>query len=290
MTQRASHFAVDWLALRSSADTAARAATLTRRAAQWLAARPHRPLQLIDLGAGSGANPRFLASRLPGPQCWRLWDHDPALLAHARDGGAMLCDATAAPVDLRTEVVDLATLETGAFHDADLVCASALIDLVGSDWIDTLIAACTEADVAMLFTLSVDGTWTFLRGGHEDVDPDDELAREAFNAHQRRDKGTGGALGPDAVPYLAERLRAAGYAVQQAPSPWRLRMQEPREATLAAQLMEGWLTAAVEQLPSERARLGAWHARRQRLLDDPLATIVVGHLDLFASPAPQQRS
>jgi hypothetical protein len=117
----------------------------------------------------------------------------------------------------------------------------------------------------VLFSLSVDGEWGCRRAGVEDADPDDALVRSAFNAHQRRDKGVGAALGPDAPAHLAGRLRRLGYRVRVAPSPWRLGMEHAPDAALAAALIDGWLFAALEQQPAASARLrpgGRVKARR----------------------------
>jgi len=70
-----------------------------------------------------------------------------------------------------------------------------------------------------------------------------------------------------------------------APSPWQLAMNRPRDAALAAALLDGWLAAALEQEPARAARLRSWHARRSAALCDPAFALTVGHLDLFACPA-----
>lgn len=285
-----SRFDADWLALREGADADARSRELTERAARWLGARTHRPLRCMDLGSGSGSNPRFLAPRLPGPQDWQLVDHDAALLARAQAACRTLRDAGGHPVALALACQDLAELEADAFHAVDLVCASALIDLVSGAWLDQLAETAARAGVAVLFSLSVDGTWTFQADAQEDVDSDDAFACAVFNAHQRRDKGVGGALGPDAHALLAARLRTAGYRVWVAPSPWRLRMDRAQDAALAVALVDGWLAAALEQAPDATDRLRAWHARRRAALGNPGFTLGVGHVDLFACPAGDEGS
>ena len=280
-----SRFGADWLALRERADADARAPGLTERAGAWLARRAHRPLVCVDLGTGGGSNPRFLAPRLPGPQAWLLLDHDRELLERAARDCAMLRDAAGDPVALRVQCRDLSVPAPGDFAGVDLVCASALIDLAGATWLDGLALACARSGAAALFSLSVDGEWHFRRAGVTDVDADDAIARAAFNAHQRRDKGVGGALGPDAPAYLAQRLRRRACRVRMAPSPWRLAMNRPHDAALATALLDGWLAAALEQEPARAARLRSWHARRREALCDPAFTLTVGHVDLFACPA-----
>ena len=115
-----SGFSAEWLALREPADTAARAPQVTDAVATALAGRT--PLRVADLGCGTGSNMRYLASRLPQPQVWRLLDHDAALLATAR---------TLVPQAVDTRVADLRDLDAAAFEGCDLVTASALLEQIG---------------------------------------------------------------------------------------------------------------------------------------------------------------
>lgn len=289
-------FDPSWLALRRAADGAARAPELEARAAEWLRQRqattaPPQRLRLIDLGSGSGANPRHLAPRLPGPQDWTLIDHDSGLLARARAACAGLRAADGGAVGVSTRSQDLARLDAGTLAGADLVCASALLDLVDAAWLERLADACAAARCALLVTLSVDGSWRFLSGAATTAaeaslaDADDDFVRAAFNAHQRRDKGLGAALGPDAAPALAACLEQRGFEVRLAASPWRLRLAEPADAALARALIDGWRDAARTQRPDAAARITAWHARRTaECVPHGGGTLEVGHIDLFATP------
>ena len=328
-------FDANWLALRRTADSAARAPELEAHAADWLRQRrmataPARPLRLLDLGSGSGANPCHLAPRLPGLQQWTLIDHDAGLLARAQAACAGLHDADGGSVDVITRCLDLARIDAHMLAGADLVCASALLDLVDAAWLDRLADACTAAGSALLVTLSVDGNWRFVPDAasamaaparaatvqtadeatrsiadavaDNTIDPvaDDDFVRTAFNAHQRRDKGLGAALGPDAAPALATCLEKRGFQVRLALSPWRLRLADPAQAALARALIDGWRDAACAQAPDASARIAAWHARRIAACgpDDGSrhgsdrgsnrspggGTLEVGHIDLFAAP------
>ncbi|MFP4263385.1 MAG: glycosyl transferase family 1, partial [Halomonas sp.] len=158
-------FAADWLACREALDARSRSHRLTGLAADWLAARagPHGgPVGIVDLGSGSGSNLRFLAPRLPGPQRWRLVDHDPALLGLARRQAATLRDPDGGRLALATHCRDLAPVDDDLLAGAELVVASALFDLVTRDWAEALVAASAARRQALLFTLSVDGDWAFL--------------------------------------------------------------------------------------------------------------------------------
>lgn len=297
-------FDADWLALRAAADRAARAPRLEALAAAWLRARrqrnPETPLRLVDLGSGSGANPRHLAARLPGPQQWTLIDHDAGLLQRARSHCADLRDAEGAALRVDTRCLDLGALGLPALvacppdtpapvshAGADLVCASALLDLMSAAWLARITETCAQVGCALLITLSVDGSWRFLPRDPASAaaDPDDAFVRDAFNAHQRRDKGLGAALGPAAAPVLAEQLAARGFQVETAASPWRLELADPAQAALARALIDGWRDAATAQCPQAAARIAAWHARRSAQCDGRgRGQLEVGHVDLFARP------
>ena len=288
-------FDAGWLALRKAADRAARAPALEALAGEWLRQRravsaTGQPLRLVDLGTGSGANPCHLAPRLPGPQQWTLIDHDAELLAIALDACTRLRDLEAGSVSIMTCRADLGAMDAATLAGADLVCASALLDLVNAAWLARLAEACARAASALLVTLSVDGTWRFLRANaigavdSFDTTGDDDFVRAAFNAHQRREKGLGAALGPDAAPDLAARLEARGFRVHLAPSPWRLTLADPAQAALARALIDGWCDAACAQEPDSRARIEAWRARRIADCNQGGGTLEVGHIDLFATP------
>jgi hypothetical protein len=230
-----------WLVLREPADAAARSAEL--------AARLGRHAVIHDLGGGSGAMGRWLAPRLPGPQHWVVHDRDPGLLE--------LVDIPGATVE--TRLGDIGRLTARDLAGADLVTASALLDLLTADELDRMLAAC--AGLPMLLTLTVTG-----RVAIDPPDPLDARIGAAFNDHQRRD----GLLGPDAVG----RLR--GRAVVR-PSPWRL---GAADGDLIAEWFDGWIAAACEQEPALAVEAVAYRERRQA---GPL-TVTVDHADLLLLP------
>ena len=157
---------------------------------------------MLDLGSGTGSNLRYLARRLPGEQEWTLVDRDAALLDQAT--GAAVAVAGVARVKCVPGELDRAGL--GLVPEADLVTASALLDLVTHEWLEQLVATCRAAGNAALLTLTWDGTMTW-----DDPDPDDALVAEAVRIHQLRDKGMGPALGPAAGPAAERAFRVAGY-------------------------------------------------------------------------------
>jgi SAM-dependent methyltransferase len=271
-----SGFDAAWLALREPADAAARSVALEAALARALAGRGS-PLECADLACGTGANLRRLAPHLPGPQQWRLVDTDPALLAEAGRRCAGLRAADGAAVEVAYVQADLAAADLDACcSGAALVTASALLDLVSEAWLDRLAAAIARARAAALFALDYDG-----RRACEPADADDALAHAAFDAHQRRDKGFGPALGPRAASYAARVLEQRGYRVWRARADWRL---GPGDAPLQAELLRGWARAAAEAAPESRETVDAWLGRRLALLDSGRSWLTVGHEDLLATP------
>lgn len=256
-------FDADWLALREPADTAARSIVLARRLRAMTP--PDGNWRIIDLGAGTGANRRWLKPRLGGRQHWTLADNDPRLLRHAVGPG------------LRRIELDLSEgLDPLNFRRADLITASALLDLVSEAWLQRLIARCRESGAALLFALSYDGhiAWN-------PADGDDDLVRHLVNRHQRGDKGFGASLGPAAGTVAAKLLRDGGYRVRVAPSSWRL---GAGQSLLQMALLDGWLTAAMETAPDQAKALKAWAVRRRQHIATGESHLVVGHVDVLAVP------
>ncbi|HEU0221666.1 MAG TPA: class I SAM-dependent methyltransferase [Paracoccaceae bacterium] len=256
-----SGFTAGWLALREPADRAARNPGLIARLAAHLGARPAR---ILDLGAGTGANVRALAPHLHPDATWALVDHDPALLRAAEA-------ALGHGPNLRYVQADLVRdLEALLAPPPDLVTGSAFLDLCSAPWLDRL-AAALPAGTALYMALSYDGTeaWAPAHAA-------EPAALAAFRAHQRRDKGFGPALGPDAAAHLARALARRGWLVETAPSPWRL---GPAHRSLIAALADGAAEAVAETGALDAATLAAWHqARRQA------ARVEIGHTDLLALP------
>lgn len=246
-------FSAAWLALREPADHAARDAGLLAKAAQIVARSP----VVVDLGCGTGSTRRAFGHLIDPATTWRMVDGDPDLLAIAEGEGHCL--------DLN-RVADLPLAGAG------LVTASALIDLVSEAWLDALLDRVLALHLPFYAALSYDGVmeWTPSLSA-------DAQVTEAFNRHQRGDKGFGLALGPAATAYAANRLRNAGYAVMVADSAWQL---GPAQQDLQTKLLDGIAQAASEAGFAGDA--GGWAQARKALLGQGFYRI--GHQDLLALP------
>jgi hypothetical protein len=191
-----------------------------------------------------------------------------------------LLRASPSRVEVETRRLDLATdIATLDEIDFDALCASALLDLTSSRFLDAAISAAARRRAAVLFTLSYDGRMALTPS-----QGDDERVREAFNAHQRRDKGFGPALGPVAAAATADALDAAGFIVRRAASDWTLSSDVPDDAALMRPLVDGIARAAAEQAPESRAAIDAWRAARTGQIGRSELRLVVGHEDTLGLP------
>ncbi|WP_399476292.1 trans-aconitate methyltransferase [Streptomyces sp. TRM68367] len=264
-------YAPEWLQLREGPDAAARAHDLLDPLRIRLANLPGRADGLVvhDLGCGTGSMGRWLAPLLDGAQQWVLHDRDPYLL-HFAAVASPRSAADGSRVTVETRRGDVARLTPDVLRGASLVTASALLDVLTREEIDTLAAACAGAGCPALLTLSV--------AGRVDLTPshplDAEIA-EAFNAHQRR----GDLLGPDAVTAACEAFSERGATVRVHPSSWRL---GPAESALTAQWLRGWVGAAVEQRPDLRERADRYLEERLAACAAGELSAVVHHSDLLA--------
>ena len=261
-------FQADWLALREPVDhrSRVRALVLTLREE----GRRKGWSKVVDLGSGTGSNVRFLSRRIPWATEWTVVDHDADLLARIEEPEGRLT--------LRALVADLAEDGLDAVDDVHVVTASALLDLVSEAWVASLCRRCAACGSAGYFALSYDGSISW-----DVADDDDAMVREAVNRHQRKDKGLGGALGPDAATTTEAHFRAVGYRTEVRASPWHL--SGARDLGLALRLVDGWVAAAVEEEPEREDRIRSWGLRRMEDLSHGRTGVHVGHLDLLALPS-----
>ena len=288
-----SGFSTEWLALREPLDARSRAHDLVDALGDWRESA--RPIRVLDLGAGTGANLRYLAPRLRGTQDWLLTDNDPALLSALprvmrawvdaegwevaeRPHGLSVrsCAFSAGILSHRCDLAaDLGRLPIG---NRDLVTTSALLDLVSGDWLEALAAGCRRKRAAALLALTYDG-----RMGFDPQEPEDAEVTALVNRHQLTDKGFGPALGPGAANAAAFLFASLGYRVHTRRSDWQM---DRGQAEIQRVLIAGWTTAATEMAPHRSAGLEDWRRRRLAHVAASRARLRVGHVDLLALPEP----
>lgn len=278
-------FSPEWLALREPADHASVNALVRDALRTHFAGNP--AVRVVDLGCGAGSNLRGTWNALGPRQQWTLVDFDPKLLAAARTRltkfgkgepttpGGLRLTLPGASIDVGFREADLSGGGFGEIIDgADLVTAAALFDLVSARVIDKLVAAIAAKRQTFSTVLTYDGIASWLPAHSAD-----NAMREAFNAHQRGDKGFGLAEGPAATDALAKAFARHGYKVMRGKSPWVL---DHNFAKLRRELDQGFAGAVRETGKVDGAMIDSWLS--SRLAHDNAVTII-GHEDLLAVPA-----
>lgn len=281
-------FSESWLALREPYDHRARSVRLAARLAA------HLPLEarLIDLGAGSGSLLRGLSPLLAAAcpvQRWTLFDADAVLLEAAVLRIAAWGQAQGATIGwsgdrlalrlpwgevevavMQGDLADPARLPLAGF---DAVLCTALADLFSTAWTERFASHC---DVPFYAALSVDGRVRW-RPSH----PLDRRVELLFRRDQRREKGLGPALGPDAPAGLERAFRARGATVWTESTDWRI--GRSALAMLGA-MVDGHADAALQQAPRAGVAIGAWRRARLNEAARGRLSLDIGHLDLLALP------
>jgi SAM-dependent methyltransferase len=277
-------FSPEWLELREPADHYSVNANVRQELVRHLSGRSS--ISVVDLGCGTGSNLRGLAPILGRKQRWTLVDHDTRLLeaaaarlrgwAHSavNTGQGLTIDRGHATVSVSLREADLAN---GAFariiQGADLVTAAALFDLVSHSLIERLTEAVAATAQVLYAVLTYDGKAAW-RPEH----PADSAMRDAFNHHQRGDKGFGPAAGPAATDALAAAFARHGYTVFRGKSPWVL---DHSFAALRFELDRDWAAAVRESGLVPQSTVDEW--LRHRFAAGTKVTLV-GHEDLLALP------
>src|SRR5215470_3055169 len=248
-------FSAQWLALREPYDRHARSADVLDKVAAAFAGRP--AIAVVDLGCGTGSTVRTVGLRLPARQRWRLVDNDLGLLAQA--------SALAHPPDLELAL-------DGAL---DLITTSALLDLVSPDWLERLVVEAAARRLPVYAALTYQG-----QASLAPAEPFDLEIVAAVNRHQRRDKGFGPALGPEAGLSAVRAFERVGYAVVTGASDWEF---APQDGDIQLEVLSVWAAAAAELGELPQAAIDAWLVRRRALVAAGRSSMRVGHVDFFAT-------
>jgi hypothetical protein len=268
-----SGFSIEWLNLREASDHKARDRHLLKTAANWLNDLKSKDKVIVDLGSGTGSTIRGLqryTTLAPSIQ-WRLVDNDPELLAEA-------VHRHSEEYSIESFLVDLSATQKLPLESASLITASALLDLVSSNFIRDLCQLIKEKNedrpLGFYSALNYDGCikWTPFH-------PLDAVIAMNFNTDQRRDKGFGPALGPDATDFLKTQFHSTKFQCLSAKSPWLL---GSADYLLTESLINGISDIAIQTDGLTNSEIQDW--KTFRIKNVRTGTCYLGHTDILVLP------
>ena len=268
-----SGFSIEWLNLREASDHKARDRHLLKTAANWLNDLKSKDKVIVDLGSGTGSTIRGLqryTTLAPSIQ-WRLVDNDPELLAEA-------VHRHSEEYSIESFLVDLSATQKLPLESVSLITASALLDLVSSNFIRDLCQLIKEKNegrpLGFYSALNYDGCikWTPFH-------PLDAAILMNFNTDQRRDKGFGPALGPDATDFLKTQFHSSKFQCLSAKSPWLL---GSADYLLTESLINGISGVAIQTGGLTNSDIQDW--KTFRIENVRTGTCYLGHTDILVLP------
>ena len=282
----------DWLEVRYPYDEAARHPAVEEAAHVWLS-RQDGPYQLVDVGAGHGANFRYYLDRLPGPQHWTLVEQDPALVTAARSRILALAQARgwevqavgdtlhlAGPQPVTVRLVTGSLLELARWVDLEathMVLANAVFDLFTPAQFEGFAQELAGARTALFMTLNYTGM------AFAPVEPVDRLIVGLYEAHMNRPRAAGRGMGKYGPQHMAAILEARGFALTEGESCWEV----PPAGRDMQQFLLGFMGEAIPELPLSpglRETFAAWQAQKAAALANDQLHITVYHRDTLALP------
>ncbi len=268
-----SGFSIEWLNLREASDHRARDRHLLKTTANWLNDLKSKDKVIVDLGSGTGSTIRGLqrSTTLAPSIQWRLVDNDPELLAEA-------INRHSEEYSIEGFLVDLSATHKLPLESVSLITASALLDLVSGNFIRNLCQLIKEKNegrpLGFYSALNYDGCikWTPFH-------PLDAAIAMNFNTDQRRDKGFGPALGPDATDFLKTQFHSTKFQCLSAKSPWLL---GSADYLLTESLINGISGVAIQTDGLTNSDIQDW--KTFRIKNVRTGTCYLGHTDVLVLP------
>lgn len=287
------HFATDWLHERYRFDVAARNPEVEAACLQYFAQQD--AINIIDIGAGTGANVVYLAEKLPQSQQWALVELNPTLLKYAR---ARLTTWAIAKGYSVTETGNSLRLKRESKHialhfikgsflelpkllqlkDYHLVTASAVFDLLSKEMLQTLVQTFHKNRLAFLTTLNYESM------SYLPTDAADEYWIDLYEAHMQRQQAFGQALGPNCGTYLETCFATlSNEQLLRAPSRWQI---EPTDTAMHRHILQFLEKSLMEMTSMGHPDKGLtpWLRQKNQWLQSQQLRLTVAHSDLFTAP------
>ena len=175
-------------------------------------------------------------------------------------------------------LVDLSETQKLPLESVSLMTASALLDLVSENFIRDLCQLIKEKNkcrpVGFYSALNYDGCikWTPFHSL-------DAAILMNFNADQKRDKGFGPALGPDATDFLKTQFHSTKFQCLSAKSPWLLGYADH---LLTESLINGISSVAIQTDGLTNSDIQDW--KTFRIKNVRTGNCYLGHTDILVLP------
>lgn len=281
---------VEWLETRYPFDARARSHTLETLALDSF--QNKSAVNIVDVGAGTGANTRYYQKLLPNLQKWTLIESNSAFSNQWKGSFMEWCNQNR--LSYRDENVDEIVLHntmqsltvcwrSGSALDlakltipdkVDLVVANALFDLFSVHQFENFASTLAEYKIPLLTTLNYQ-SMLFIP-----ADPLDRKYIQLYESHMQRPRPEGNAMGSNCSQHAGRIMNELGASVYREKSTWDIRNQDRQMLTYLLNFMQ---TSIVELLtsPKDVQQLDEWINSKQKEMEADKLRLVIEHSDMF---------
>ena len=277
---------LDWLAERYHFDAAARNPAVEQKFLHTLPAQD--TISLVDVGAGSGANCRYLMEKITTDQQWLLIEQNPdfsqaslqALQEYAsRQGYTSILEQNTLIIQTPTKTVQVkarcgSLLEIDGLanlSNTDAVVANAVFDLFTPAQFEAFVSTLAQHSLIFLSTLNYENM-SFSSGNGQD-----EKVIALYHAHMLRQQTVGKAMGPTCVPQMIEILQKQRYTVSSGNSVWHIQRKHEKMISYLLSFMESSIVE-LPLTPEDTWLLKQWKKQKEAASD---FTLTIEHQDIL---------
>lgn len=223
----------EWLNLRYDADCQSRNQRVQE---QVLGQLKEDTIRILDIGAGTGSNIRYLLTKLTNPkQQWILLDQEEDLLQNVKHHLAILADLQhqsdakfafhyeGREISVEFLVGDLFSSKVEAYmKSSDLIVANAFFDLLSKSQLSSFMSMLKANEQLLLATINYTGTTFSVHHSKQD-----DIWIERYHQHMKRPSLSGSSTGPDCINEMTRIIQDHGLRYVAGPSDWVLDLKEP---------------------------------------------------------------
>lgn len=286
-------YATDWLNERFPFDVAARNPVVEQ--ACLAAMDQHTELQLVDIGAGNGANPRYFMDRIPQDQYWTLIELDPQLgkasleelLAHGKKKGyegSMVSETTIVlsnidkTITIRSFCGSLLELDKHInLGQVNCVMANAVFDLFSENQFIAFCDKLLDQRIPFLSTLNYTGM------SFAPEEAEDETIVAWYESHMQRLQPFGRAMGADGPELMERWLGVQKGQLYAEESTWKIKEEDRNMLGF----LLGFMEEAIPELslnPEQLTYFDNWLQRKRQHSANHQLQISVKHKDILFLP------